>query len=70
VVLTWETLSLERVFDYTFTMSTAPVLDAIRAAKQREDDAARESVSRILCKAVDLFTFSGGFYRWGLMRSG
>ena len=29
-----------------------------------------QSVSRILCKAVDLFTFSGGFYRWGLMRSG
>jgi transposase len=28
------------------------------------------SVSRILCRAVDLFTFSGGFYRWGLMRSG
>lgn len=28
------------------------------------------SVSRILCKSVDLFTFSGGFYRWGLMRSG
>jgi 5-methylcytosine-specific restriction endonuclease McrA len=30
------------VFDYTFTMSTAPVLDAILAAKRREDDAARE----------------------------
>jgi 5-methylcytosine-specific restriction endonuclease McrA len=33
---------LERVFDYTFTMSTAPVLDSILAAKRREDDAARE----------------------------
>jgi 5-methylcytosine-specific restriction endonuclease McrA len=30
------------VFDYTFTMSTAPVLDSILAAKRREDDAARE----------------------------
>ncbi len=30
------------MFDYTFTMSTAPVLDAILAAKAREDDAARE----------------------------
>ena len=30
------------MFDYTFTMSTAPVLDAILAAKRREDDAARE----------------------------
>ena len=37
-----ETLLLEHVFDYTFTMSTAPVLDAILAAKRREDDAARE----------------------------
>jgi hypothetical protein len=33
---------LEHVFDYTFTMSTAPVLDSILAAKRREDDAARE----------------------------
>jgi hypothetical protein len=32
----------ERVFDYTFTMSTTPVLDSILAAKRREDDAARE----------------------------
>jgi 5-methylcytosine-specific restriction endonuclease McrA len=30
------------MFDYTFTMSTAPVLDSILAAKAREDDAARE----------------------------
>ena len=30
------------MFDYTFTMSAAPVLDAILAAKRREDDAARE----------------------------
>jgi hypothetical protein len=30
------------MFDYTFTMSTAPVLDSILAAKRREDDAARE----------------------------
>jgi 5-methylcytosine-specific restriction endonuclease McrA len=30
------------VFDYTFTMPTAPVLDSILAAKAREDDAARE----------------------------
>ncbi len=30
------------MFDYTFTMSTSPLLDAIRAAKAREDDAARE----------------------------
>ena len=31
---------------------------------------ARRSVSRILCKAADLFTLRVGFYRWGLMRSG
>ncbi len=30
------------MFDYTFTMPTTPVLDAILAAKAREDDAARE----------------------------
>ncbi|CAB4764178.1 unannotated protein [freshwater metagenome] len=30
------------MFDYTWAMSTSPLLDAIRAAKQREDDAARE----------------------------
>ncbi len=30
------------MFDYTFTMYTGPLLDAIRAAKAREDDAARE----------------------------
>ena len=30
------------MFEYTFTMSTSSLLDAIRAAKQREDDAARE----------------------------
>ena len=30
------------MFDYTFTMPTAPVLDSILAAKRREDDAARE----------------------------
>ena len=30
------------MFDYTFTMSIGSLLDAIRAAKQREDDAARE----------------------------
>ncbi len=30
------------MFDYTFTMSTSSLLDAIRAAKRREDDAARE----------------------------
>ena len=30
------------MFDYTFTMPTSPVLDAILAAKRREDDAARE----------------------------
>ena len=30
------------MFDYTSIMSTSPLLDAIRAAKAREDDAARE----------------------------
>ena len=30
------------MFDYTFTMPTAPALDSILAAKAREDDAARE----------------------------
>ena len=30
------------MFDYTFTMPTSSLLDAIRAAKAREDDAARE----------------------------
>ena len=30
------------MFDYTFSMSTAPVLDSILAAKAREDDAARD----------------------------
>jgi Flp pilus assembly protein TadG len=37
---------------------------------QADRAATYASVSRILCRAVDLFTFSGGFYRWGLMRSG